>query len=320
MKKANPKLIGVFVVGGVLLVVAALVLFSSQDLLSPKRQFVAYFQQSVNGLNVGAPVRFRGIPIGEVINIDGVYDPDTGNMIPRLIIEVRPETMEGVVLEEGDYTIFASLVKKGMRASLKSASLLTGQLYVALDYHPGTVVRKLGSGNDEYPEMPTLDSGFSEALEKFSSLPLEEFLSRAGGTLAATEELLRNPHIGEVLAALPKLLNDVDTTVVALQLFIVNDLPVVAQDIGLTLADVRVSLMELTTTLNEDSLMRLSATLGEFEKTLQLAQRRLSPDDRLMHELVAALHEVSSAARSVRGLADTLDEHPESLVSGKRTQ
>ena len=64
MKEANPKLIGVFVIGGLALFVAALLFLSSRDLFTPKSIFVAYFQQSVNGLNVGAPIRFRGIPVG----------------------------------------------------------------------------------------------------------------------------------------------------------------------------------------------------------------------------------------------------------------
>ena len=104
MKEANPKLIGVFVIGGLALFVAALVFLSSRDLFTPKSIFVAYFQQSVNGLNVGAPIRFRGIPVGEVLQIDGVYDPDTGNIIPRLTLEFHPETLENAGVAEGEYT------------------------------------------------------------------------------------------------------------------------------------------------------------------------------------------------------------------------
>ncbi|MEE8624251.1 MAG: MlaD family protein [Acidiferrobacterales bacterium] len=320
MKEANPKLIGVFVVGGMALLVVALVLFSSQDLFSPKRHFVAYFQQSVSGLNIGAAVRFRGIPVGKVIHIDGIYNPKTGNMIPRLILEIHPETLRNVVLNDADDTQFFLLIKNGMRAKLKSASLLTGQLYVALDFYPNTPVRRLGSDSEEYPEMPTIDSGLDQALAKLSELPIEEVLVRLGSTLAAVEELLKNPHVNEALAALPPLLRDADTGVVDLTQFVNHDLALMAQDASQTLASVRNSFEILSTKLTDESLVQINSTLIELENTLQLAQKRLSRDDPLTYELLSALREVGSAARSMRAFADYLEEHPESLIKGKASK
>ncbi len=320
MKEANPKLIGVFVVGGMALLVVALVLFSSQDLFSPKRHFVAYFQQSVSGLNIGAAVRFRGIPVGKVIHIDGIYNPKTGNMIPRLILEIHPETLRNVVLNDADDTQFFLLIKNGMRAKLKSASLLTGQLYVALDFYPNTPVRRLGSDSEEYPEMPTIDSGLDQALAKLSELPIEEVLVRLGSTLAAVEELLKNPYVNEALAALPPLLRDADTGVVDLTQFVNHDLALMAQDASQTLASVRNSFEILSTKLTDESLVQINSTLIELENTLQLAQKRLSRDDPLTYELLSALREVGSAARSMRAFADYLEEHPESLIKGKASK
>jgi len=320
MKKTDPKLIGIFVLGGLMLVVAALVLFSSQDYFTPKRQFVAYFHQSVNGLNVGAPVRFRGIPVGEVLAIEGVYEPDTGNMIPRLILEFRPETLENAAVREGEYTLFPLLLKNGLRASLKSASLLTGQLYVSLDFHPNVPVRTLGNENDKYPEMPTIDSGFDETLAKLSELPFEEVLARMGSTLAALEEILRNPNISDALAALPGLLADADSTVVELEKFVTGELTITAATATETLESARGSLRTLAAKLADESLVQLDSSLAQFDKTLQLVEKRLGQDDPLSYELLTTLREVSSAARSMRDLADSLEEHPESLLRGKTSQ
>lgn len=317
MKEANPKLIGVFVIGAITLLVAAVVLFSSQDLFTPKRTFVAYFQQSVNGLNVGAPVRFRGIPVGEVVNIDGVYDPDNGNMIPRLVFEFRPETLENAVVQDGEYTLLPLLLENGLRASLKSASFLTGQLYVSLDFYPATIERRLGNGEDKYPEMPTIDSGFDEALAKLSDLPLEEVLSRAGGAFDAVEVLLRNPHINDILAALPLLLTDADAAVVDVRQFVNSDLTPVADEARRTMASARASLQSVSAKLTNESLVQLDATLKEMERALTLAQNRMSPDDSFTRELVKTLRTIDSAARSLKELADTLEEQPESLIRGK---
>ena len=320
MKKSDPKLVGLFVLGGVMLVVAALVLFSSQDFFAPKRHFVAYFHQSVNGLNVGAPVRFRGIPVGEVLAIEGIYEPDTGNMIPRLLLEFRPETLENAAVEEGEYTLFPLLLENGLRASLKSASLLTGQLYVSLDFYPNVPIRRLGNERDGYPEMPTLDSGFDETLAKLSDLPFEEVLARMGSTLAALEEVLRNPDINDALAALPGLLANADSTVVELEKFVTGELSTTAATASNTLDSARVSLQDLTTKLTDESLVQAGSALDQLDMTLKSMQERLGQDDPLNYELLNTLREISNTARSMRGLADAIEEHPESLIRGKASQ
>lgn len=320
MKEPNPKLIGVFVIGGITLLVTALVLFSSQDLFTPKRKFVAYFQQSVNGLHVGAAVRFRGIPIGKVFDIDGIYNPETGDMIPRVTFEIRPETLKNAVLAKGEYTLFAGLVNRGMRAKLKAESLLTGQLYVALDFYPGTPVRNLGGDTERYPEMPTIDSGLDQVLAKLSNLPVEEVLIRLSTTLEALEEILKSPHLNEALATLPILLRDADTGVVELTKFVNQDLVLVTENVTQTLATARSSLETLSNKLTDESLVQFDSALAELESTLQLAQKRLSRNDPLTYELISTLREVGSAARSLRGFADYLEEHPESLIKGKASQ
>lgn len=353
MKEANPKLIGIFVIGGFALAAVALVLFSSQDLFTPKRIFVAYFRQSVNGLNVGAPIRFRGIPVGEVLRIDGVYDPETGNMIPRLTLEFRPETMENARVEEGEYTLLPLLLKRGMRASLKSASLLTGQLYVELDFHPDKPERYLGSGIDAYPEMPTIDSGLDQVITKFSELPIEDVIARVTSTLAAAEDLLRNPHVDESLAMLPTLLTDADAFAVDLRQFMKSDVVDTVREAKQTLEVARKSMQTLTTAVSDETLVQLNSTLTEFEKTSQLLKKRLSSTltefektaqllekrfsstltefgktsqllrkrlsekDPLTVELIATLRQIRSAARSARDLAEALEERPESLLRGK---
>ncbi len=299
MKEANPKLIGVFVIGGIILAVGAIVIFSTQDFFTPERKFVAYFEQSINGLNVGAPVKFRGIPVGEVVEIDGIYDPETGGVIPRLTLKFLPESLVNARVEEGEYTLLPSLLKYGLRASLKSQSILTGQLYVALDYHPDTPERRLGGNKDEYPELPSLDSGLDEMMAKLKDLPLEEVLVRAASALEAAEELLRNPKISESLDSLPPLLADADLAVIDLRKFVNDNLSIVAS--------------EATRTL-----MLASENFVELEATLQLLQKRLDRDDPLTREIVRTLRELGSASRSVRELADFLEEHPEALLKGKK--
>lgn len=319
MKEANPKLIGLFVIGSISLVVVALLLFTAQDFLTPKRFFVAYFQQSVNGLYVGAAVRFRGIPVGKVTEISGVYEPESGHMIPRVTIEFHPESMEDAKVEEGEYTLLPLLLEQGMRASLKSSSLLTKQLYVALEFQPDKPERYLGSKYDDaHPELPTIDSGLDMTIDMLSDLPIEEVIARLRSTLEAAEEVFKNPHVNEALATLPALLSDVDATAVDIRKLVNGDLATAVSEASQTLEVTRSSIQSLTTTVTEESLVQVSSTLTDLGDTLQLAQKRMSADDVLMYELLAAIREMRSAAQSVRDLADALEEHPEAIIRGKK--
>ncbi len=317
MKAVNPRLIGLFVIGGLALLVLAIVFFSRQDLFAHKRRFVAYFQQSVNGLNVGAPVRFRGIPIGKVIRIDGVYEPKSGIMMPRLILEVSPEKMVNAVLREGEYNLFPLFVKNGMRATLKSTSLLTGRLYVALDFHPGTPVRQLGTGHERYPEMPTIDSSLDQTLQRLSGLPLDEVVAHLTSTLIAAEAVLRDPGLARALERLPRVLADIDAAFVDLRRYVNHGLRPATDDVRATLARARGSLDSLTQTLDRVPLDGLRTGLAELEQTLRRLQDRLSPDDPVNHELLRMLREVVATARSMREVFDLIEEHPEALIRGK---
>ncbi len=317
MKESNPKLIGVFLIGGIALAVLAVVLFSSQDFFTQKRLFVAYFQQSVTGLNIGAPVKFRGIPIGEVLEIEGMYNPAEGTMMPRVTIEFLPETLVNAYVVEGEYTLLPLFLKNGIRASLKAQSLLTGQLYVSLDFHPDTPERRLGNSEDPYPELPTLDSHLDEALSTLSELPIEEIVARVGSTLEAAEAILRNPNIDRALEILPRVLADGDAAIVDLNDLISGEITTAAREATETLATARGSIDLVAGKLNSETLAQVDVTLLEFQATLMLLQKRLDQDDVLMREIVATLRELGRTSRSVRKLTDYLEAHPESLIRGK---
>ena len=295
MNESNPKLIGGFVIGGIALLILATVLFSSMDFFSPKRRFVAYFEQSVTGLNIGAPVKFRGIPIGEVISIEGIYSPEDGNMIPRVTIEFLPETLVNAHVEKGEYTLLPSLFENGLRVSLKSQSLLTGLLYVSMEFKPDTPERWLATSEDQYPELPSLDSHFDDALDSLANLPIEEVFARLEGTLAAAEELLKNPNIDLVLELIPKTLSDGDKAIVGL-----------SESIERTLGS-----------FTGETLIQADQSMQEFQTTLKLIQARLDHDDALMRGLLELMKEMERTSRSIRELTDYLERHPESLIRGK---
>ncbi len=327
MKEANPKLVAVFVMGGMLLIVAALILFSSRDMFTPKRMFYVYFLQSVNGLNIGSTVRFRGIPVGEVIDINGIYNPKDGSMMPRVVIKFLPETLENAVVKKGEYTLLPLLLKNGLRVNLRSTSLLTGQLYVAMDFHPEKPARFLGEKNDRYPELPTFESGLDLTIEKISELPLEQTLARIISSIESIERLLSYPGIKQSIDSFHTLVLDTDAALIDVQKFVNNDLRSDSDKFRQALTIIQNSVNNLTrnvTTvtdrLNTKSLLSIESTMAELQSTLVLVQQRMSQKDPVNYELRSALRELTKAARSARELTDYLKQHPEAVLQGKHEQ
>ena len=157
-RRANPKLVGGFVLAAIGLAVAAALVFGSFTLFEPTRKFVVFFQGSVDGLAQGSQVLFRGVPLGKVVDIGIRYNPTDQSFEIPVIIEIRPgviakysppSTMEKEGLER--------LIDEGLRARLETSSLVTGQQVVQLNFFPGTPV-KLQQTDLPYYQLPTLPS------------------------------------------------------------------------------------------------------------------------------------------------------------------
>ena len=317
MKKTDNRLIGMFILGAIVLIIGAITLFGSRDLFQKKRHFVAYFEQSVTGLNVGAPIKFRGIEVGQVKTIEGVYDPETSTVTPRLLLEFYPEKLRNARVERDEYTLFRPLVERGMRASLKSQSLLTGQLYISLDFYKNKAERQLGDGNDKFPEMPTIDSGLGEIFQAFEDLPLDALVVQLTNTLRSVEEIPQNDGINETADYLPVLLKDTDAAIIALTTFLNGELPSTSKQLRSFLKTGEGSVDQLTTKLTQETLVDVRKTLRELELTLATVRERLDKNDPVSYEAANALREVSNAAASLRRFTNYLEANPEALLRGR---
>jgi paraquat-inducible protein B len=163
-RRANPRLIGGFVIGGIGLLVAAALVFGSFTFFETTRRFVVFLEGSVDGLTVGSPVLFRGVPLGQVVEVGIRYDPTQKLFEIPVIIQIRPNvikkysppsTLEPAGLQQ--------LIDQGLRARLESASLVTGSQVVQLNFYPGTPV-KLVKTDLPYYQIPTLPSPAQELM------------------------------------------------------------------------------------------------------------------------------------------------------------
>src|SRR5215216_1998215 len=136
-KKANPTLIGGFVVGALALLVAGILLFGKGLLFTTKHHFVVYFSDSVNGLNVGAPVKMRGVVVGTVKDVLAQFDAKRNQVLTPVVIEFEAERVMVIGRDkrpkEPD---IKTLIAHGLRAQLQLQSLVTGQLYVEVNFFP----------------------------------------------------------------------------------------------------------------------------------------------------------------------------------------
>ena len=163
MTRANPAVVGGFVVGAIALIVVGLLLFGGTGWFVQHNRYIAYFPGSVKGLQVGAPVDFRGVTIGEVTEIRVLYDPQKVSARIPVIMELDPTRIEitgrqGVETQPEDVE---RLIEAGFRAQLQSQSLLTGLLFVNLDFYPDKPPRLVG-GDEPYPEIPTIPSDLEQ--------------------------------------------------------------------------------------------------------------------------------------------------------------
>ena len=281
-------------------------------------RYVLYFHESLRGLSVGAPVTLLGMPAGEVIDVGLDFDPKTFDVRGRVEIVAYPERLlarmdaaqaaERAIFERSAQQRHAFLrnmvERQGLRAQLRSGSLVTGQLYVAFDYFPNTPKVKVDWSGDVavLPVVPStitdIEAKLTGIVAKLDKLPYE--------TIGA--------DLTKMLAEVSVTLQDASRAVNGIHTDVTPELKTTLQAASLALGTVDGMLKnEVNTTLEE--LRRALATADSVLKSTDAAL--LGKDAPGQLELRDALQEVSRAARSLRGLTDFLERHPESLIWGK---
>ena len=214
--KANPTVIGAFVLGAIGLVIVGLVIFGSGKLFKKTEVHVLYFKGSVKGLTVGSPVSFRGVPIGQVSAIRMIINSETLVIDIPVLVDIDPTRFQVCCDEQGqlinrvkdpDKTV-NNLIKKGLRGKLAVQSLVTGQLMVDLDFYPGTPVN-LVSTDSRYHEIPTIPSQMQAFLEKLQNIPIDKIAQKVSDVLDSIDDFVRTQELKGSVVALDQALKDV---------------------------------------------------------------------------------------------------------------
>jgi paraquat-inducible protein B len=334
-KPSNPTLIGSFVLGAVLLLVVAVLLFGGAALFASKRTLVSYFPGSVQGLREGSSVVLNGVRIGYVTSIrlqGAVKDDRSMDIVVQVMMEVLPSSFElysnGTALSvESRANLMGpeQYVQAGIRAKLATESFVTGQLLVELDFQPNTpaVYRARDKGGP--PEIPTVPGDVQQVLERVQAffakvseeVDVDTLAKDVQGILSGVNQLANSPDLRSMLAGGSKLTNDELPRLTSSLERTLNDLQGATKDARSLVQHVDKQVDPLMADLLP-AVRRLDSTLKATEATLQGVSGHLREDSALSLEVRNTLQDVQSMSDAATALLQYLDEHPEALLRGKK--
>jgi paraquat-inducible protein B len=266
----------------------------SEKTYARKVRWLLNFDSGVRGLKSGAPVELQGIQVGQVLDVNLEFDFDKDAFRIPVLIETEPDrlTATGKFPEGGErQRIMEYLVRKGMRAQLKTGSLITGQLLVAIDLHPEAPPAKI-NWEGRYPEFPTVPTAMEEIaisltqlLKKLGKLPIEQIGNDLRDTISGANRLVNSPELQKSVTALNQTLNQAQ---------------------------------QFVSTLNKDVAPELKSAVSNLNSALIQAQKLArSLNSNVAPQADRTLKEFQAAARSIKVWAEYLERHPEALIRGK---
>lgn len=345
-KKANPTLIGAFVVGAAALAVSGLALFGGGEFFARTVGFVSFFEGSLSGLNIGAPVTFRGVRIGSVTNVVVRYDSADKSVRIPVYFELqqgRVELVRGVA--QDPHKNVQAMIADGLRAQLVTQSIVTGQIAVELDFHPDAPLILIGADPDihEFPTVPSTMEKLGNALETFD---FQGLLADIRGAVRGIEELAQSPQLRDAIASLDVTIKDFgelarnidakldpltedfnDTTASARRTLdqITESVAAVELKLNPAIDDARKLIQNIDAEVHPVVASIVQAAdaardaMDQASKTLAVTREDLDEDSELYRSVISAFDELAAASRSIRILADLLEQHPEALLQGKNT-
>ncbi|MCK9196610.1 MAG: MlaD family protein [Syntrophales bacterium] len=330
-KQASMKMIGVFVVGAVVLLTAAVVIFSSGQFFKKQQNFYAlYFDESVRGLNTGAPVYFKGVKVGAVTDVRLYYKPEIEALHSAVVIELDPSRVINLgtgrkeTAEAGDIKYLVE--KKGLKGQLDIQSLVTGLLVITLDFYPDKPM-DLHNYMKQYEEIPTIPTQFEQLTKALQDLPLKDMVQKLDKIISGIEGLVNSKDAKEGVKSLAKTAKEAEGLIKKMN-----------EQIGPAITDLRATSeaargtfrqAEKTLAMNEgvpgqiaakakDTLDQAKGTLKKMDDSLAALNRFTQENTEVSFQLEDTLREFSNIARSLRALTDYLERHPEALLKGKK--
>ena len=318
--RVSPATVGAFVLVGLALAVVITVVLGSGALFQDEYELLSFFEGEVTGLDAGSPVRYRGVPVGQVVEVRISLDND-----PRDILDSRIPVFYSLNLTHlrglvrgGQLDLEApgaldTLINRGLRAQLLGANLVTGQRAIELEVFPDAEDNRIdpaafGPGGPPAPEIPTVQNTMAqltdramEAVDEVASIDFQGLASRLDSVLAGLDGIVSSGAVEGTLRRMDQTLADFSHTA--------STIASLAGDLQSTNAEA-VEGIQTTVAASTRALASLDSTLLSIRGTLH-------PDAPVLYRLALTLQEMQDAARAVRDLASYLEQNPSSLLRGR---
>jgi paraquat-inducible protein B len=320
-QRTHPTLVGAFILAGLIIGTAGVLVLTGSRWLGSSTPAILYFDASLKGLSPGAPVKFRGVTIGEVRRTMIHFNQATNDVHMPVLIEIH----SGLVRQSMDTDLsFSSpgrvkmLTDRGLRGRLEAESLVTGVLYVELDILDPAPPPQFHQQEARYIEIPTAPTRIQQLLSNLASIDLPRLVNRVETVLDHLDGQLSSLQTGEISNSLTNLLASIQNLVTAPNL--TNAVAALNQSLG--------EIRQLAANLNQEvkplassaaeALASAQAAMDQVQQSAEALDDLLSVDGRFQAELMNALNSLNHAARSITALSDQLTRHPNAVLVGRR--
>ncbi len=321
--RANPTAIGAFLVGAAVILVGGAAVLASATWFQSRSTFVSFFSESINGLEYGAPVKFQGVPIGTVTELDIQIDrvAKTFQVPVQYEIDLKKlQTLRGTFVNLRDPQVRAEQIEDGLRVRLQMESFVTGQLYLEISYDSSAKPPVLEPHVTKFPELPTtpslmaaLGTGAGSVVADvvkvlyqlntlLSDIDMPEINAAVVSTAQSVQRLVNAPEIRAALAEMPAAAAQVTRTMAAVE----------------QLANTADSAVGPIAVQAERATTELASALEALRRTLAQTEGLLSMDSGVGFELQGVLASLKEAADALQLLATSIEQNPDMLIRGKK--
>ena len=340
-RKANATLIGSFVMAGAALIAVAIIALAGNTLFTSKERAVMHFSGSVYGLQVGAPVVFRGVRVGSVESIEVFYDRATDDFSIPVVVGLDSNVVSGLDGKRANVDVglaLPALIERGLSGQLATQSLLTGLLYVDLDLRPQRESSARGT-YEGMTEIPTTVTAIQNIRDQFEGMDFRAIADDLSAIAASARAVVSGPQLKQALNDLTEMAASFNRMSTRLD----KRLDPLADDLQRALAATRKAMEDMqqaarSVNKTADGVGRTSDRVGdllapdaplvqnlqraadEVGRTAAALRAATSGDSTLMVGADRALEDLSRAARALRDLAETLQQQPDALLRGRETR
>jgi paraquat-inducible protein B len=321
--RANPTAIGSFLIGAVVLLVAGTATLASTAWFDERSTFISFFEESVNGLERGAPVKFQGVPVGNVTRIRIQIDERDKTFQVPVEYEIdltRLTTQLGTFVDLEDENVRRRQITDGLRAQLQMESMVTGQLYIELSYRTDAAAPELEDRGTAWPEIPTTPSLLAalgtgagslvadilqvlfQVNEMLADIDMPQINAAVMASAEAVERLVDSPAIQQALSEVPGMTAQINQTMAEVGLL--------AQRAGAAIDPIQLQL--------EGTATEMTAALEALRRTMEETHGLLSTDSGIGYGLQETLASLRDAADAISLLVNSLDQNPDMLVRGRK--